>query len=384
MQVLSRAALLLDAVPAAVSPAAAETIARSAVLEAIDRGAIVKDDDRLREIYGLLRVGHYKTKPSDLETFLDATGVIWLALRYKNNYYGITISGIEEPVPEEKAQQLWLARCQVAANLTAQTLTRDAGMLEASTLRFVRVMRWCLHPNLRGYGLGERLLVESLNRLKSLSVDAVAAHFGATSWLIKLWLRQGARVVHLSHGCDPSSGQHSVSVLIPLTERGRRSCEILERKLQEELPELLSGPLADLAGDALRELLKAIECPKASFQDQLDSWSFAFGARSLSNCKIALRRVVLQSLQVPTESGDEFSFQDRKSDVKDGKLFLDLLQGRPILSEMQLRQALRHLPMIRDLHPCNQNNRAFAGFLRSITHFSVHFSRNAERMPAGS
>ena len=105
--------------------------------------------------------------------------------------------------------------------------------------------------------------MESLNRLKSLSVDAVAAHFGATSWLIKLWLRQGARVVHVSHGCDPSSGQHSVSVLIPLTERGRRLCEILEGKLQEELPELLSGPLADLAGDALRELLKAIECPKA-------------------------------------------------------------------------------------------------------------------------
>ncbi|CAE7758635.1 tmcA [Symbiodinium sp. KB8] len=363
LEVLSRAALLLDAVPAAVSPAAAETIARSAVLEAVDRGAIVKDDDRLKEIYGLLRVGHYKTKPSDLETFLDAKGVVWLALRYKNNYYGITISGTEEPVLEEKAQQLWLARCQVAANLTAQTLTRDAGILEASTLRFVRVMRWCLHPNLRGYGLGERLLVESLNRLKSLSVDAVAAHFGATSWLIKLWLRQGARVVHVSHGCDPSSGQHSVSVLIPLTERGRRLCEILEGKLQEELPELLSGPLADLAGDALRELLKAIECPKASFQDQLDSWSFAFGARSLSNCKIALRRVVLQSLQVLTESEDEFSFQDRKSNVKHGKLFLDLLQGRPILSEMQLRQALRHLPMIRDLHPCNQNYGASAGVM---------------------
>ena len=353
VQVLSRAALLLDAVPAAVSPTTAETIARSAVLEAIDRGAIVEDDDRLKEIYGLLRVGHYKTKPSDLETFLDATGVIWLALRYKNKYYGITISGTEEPVlQEERAQQLWLARCQVAANLTAQTLTRDAGILEASKLRFVRVMRWCLHPNLRGYGLGERLLVESLDRLKFLSVDAVAAHFGATSWLIKLWLRQGARVVHVSHGCDPSSGQHSVSVLIPLTERGRQSCEILERKFQEELPELLSGPLADLAGDALKELLKAIECPKASLQDQLDSWSFAFGARSLSNCKIALRRVVLQVL---TETGDEFGFsQGRKAEVKDGKLFLDLLQGRPIPSEMQLRQALRHLPMIRDLRPCNQ------------------------------
>ena len=93
-QVLSRAALLLDAAPKAVDHAAAETIARSAVLEVIDREAVVKDDSQLKELYGLLRVGHYKTKPSDLETFLDAKGIIWLALQYQSGYYGITISGM--------------------------------------------------------------------------------------------------------------------------------------------------------------------------------------------------------------------------------------------------------------------------------------------------
>ena len=345
-QVLSRAALLLDAAPAVVSPGAAEAIAKSALLEHVDVADIVNKDDRLKEIYGLLRVGHYKTKPSDLETFLDAKGIIWLALRYNNRYYGITISGIEEPVLDlEKAQQLWLARCQVPANLTAQTLTRDAGILEASKLRFARVMRWCLHPDLRGYGLGERLLDESLNHLKALPVDAVAAHFGATSWLIKLWLRQGAIVVYLSHGCDPSSGQHSVSVLIPLSERAKKVSQVLQERLQQQLPELLLGPLADLGGEALTELLKAIACRKASCQDRLDAWSFAFGARGLSNCKPALRCVVLEALQ-SGKSGDVSQ--------QDAKLFLDLLQGRPILSEGQLRQAVRQVPMIRDAGQCSQ------------------------------
>lgn len=54
-------------------------------------------------------------------------------------------------------------------------------------------------------------------------MDALAAHFGATAWLMKLWLRQGAEIVFVSHGCDPSSGQHSVSVLIPKTARAREA-----------------------------------------------------------------------------------------------------------------------------------------------------------------
>ena len=332
-QVLSRAALLLDAAPATVSQDKADTIAKSAVLEVVDQ-TVIDDDGRLKELYGLLRVGHYKTKPSDLETFLDAKGIIWLALRHESRYYGITISGIEEPVLDmDKAHSLWLARCQVAANLTAQTLTRDAGVLDAAKLRFARVMRWCLHPDLRRYGLGERLLEESLSHLKSLErVDAIAAHFGATSWLIKLWLRQGARVVHLSHGCDPSSGQHSVSVLIPLTEQAERVTEVLQMRLQQQLPELLLGPLADLAAEALQELLKEIGCRKADHQDQLDAWSFAFGARCLSNCKVGLRSVVLEALK----SGVAVTPQNTK-------LLIDLLQGRPVLSEGQLRQAVQQL-----------------------------------------
>ena len=188
--------------------------------------------------------------------------------------------GIEEPVEDlRKAQELWLGRCQVPQNLTAQTLSRDAGLLDASRLRYVRMMRWCLHPDLRGSGLGERLLRESLRHLKTEAVDAVAAHFGATAWLIKLWRRQGAEVVFVSHGCDPSSGQHSVSVLIPLSARAQRLTKLLQQKLVGELLELLSGPLADLEGDALKELLVSLPIGPDS-EDSIsasDVWGFAWG-----------------------------------------------------------------------------------------------------------
>eukprot|EP00438_Fugacium_kawagutii_P008949 Skav215545 [mRNA] locus=scaffold3091:2571:3065:+ [translate_table: standard] len=143
-------------------------VARQARVERVDREKL--QDQELKELYGLLRVGHYKTKPSDLHTFLDAKGIIWMGLKHEHKkYVGITISGIEEPVVDvEKAQQLWLGRCQLPASLTAQTLSRDAGLLEASQLRYCRMMRWCLHPGLRGYGLGECLLEQSLIQLRDL------------------------------------------------------------------------------------------------------------------------------------------------------------------------------------------------------------------------
>ena len=328
---MSRSALLLDAKPVELS--SREEVIKHAQVERVDREELLEQS--LKEIYGLLRIGHYKTKPSDLETFLDAAGIIWLGLMHNQKCMGITISGIEEPVEDAgKAQQLWLGRCQVPQNLTAQTLSRDAGVLEASSLRYVRMMRWCLHPQLRGSGLGERLLQQSLRHLKAVDgIDAVAAHFGATSWLMKLWRRQGAEIVFVSHGCDPSSGQHSISVLIPMSERAKQLTKLLQRQLVRDLLELLQGPLADLEGDALKELLVALPS-EAEQCITSETWSFAWGARSLSHCRQALRRTICRALRC----GRTLRLNPREE-----RLLLDLLHGKPILSEDKLRAVVRKL-----------------------------------------
>ena len=162
---LARSAMLLDAAPATLRSQNRETVAQEAQVERVEREKL--QEEELKKLYGLLRIGHYKTKPSDLETFLDAKGIIWLSLKSADQHVGLTISGIEEPVEDSaKAEELWLGRRQVPQNLSAQILSRDAGILEASQLRFVRMMRWCLHPELRGYGLGEQLLEQSLVHLK--------------------------------------------------------------------------------------------------------------------------------------------------------------------------------------------------------------------------
>ena len=330
---LARSAMLLDAAPATLRSQNRETVAQEAQVERVEREKL--QEEELKKLYGLLRIGHYKTKPSDLETFLDAKGIIWLSLKSADQHVGLTISGIEEPVEDAaKAEELWLGRRQVPQNLSAQILSRDAGILEASQLRFVRMMRWCLHPELRGYGLGERLLEQSLVHLKmEKNVDAVAAHFGATSWLMKLWLRH-AFIVFVSHNCDPSSGQHSVSVLIPLSDAAEKLVTRLQRRLVLQIFDLLCGPLSDLDGDAVKELLKALPLQEVDLETISDAWSFAFGARALSHCKHGLCRTVYRALMCARTCG---------LPKKEEEVLLALLQGRPIRSQDQLRQIVRKL-----------------------------------------
>ena len=56
------------------------------------------------------------------------------------------------------------------------------------------------HPTCQHPGLGSELLSRSLPELEAIEgADAIAAHFGATPWLLKLWRSNGAQLAPLSH-----------------------------------------------------------------------------------------------------------------------------------------------------------------------------------------
>lgn len=107
-------------------------------------------------------------RPSDSEIFLDSPGMRWVTLRYGAHAVGLTVSAMEEPMRDTAvAEALWLRRRKVAGHLTVQTLAREAGFWEASTLRYARMMRLCVHPAAQKRGFGRLLLEESLRVLRA-------------------------------------------------------------------------------------------------------------------------------------------------------------------------------------------------------------------------
>ncbi|CAE8635681.1 unnamed protein product [Polarella glacialis] len=346
---LADAALMLDAQPA---PAEAVEGVRpeSVSFEQLDAVHLVSRQGaslELERIFGLLRCSHYKTKPSDLQCFLECPGVRWYVLRYNGEVVGVTIVGIEDAISESKvAEAVYLRQRRAPGQLIAQILSTEAGFLEATSYRFVRVLRLCIHPAAQRRGLGALLLQETLRDLRELEgIDAMGACFGATPWLLRLWRQVGARLVWVAHGSEPSSGHHSATVLIPISPRSQSLLTRLQERLALQLPELLLGPLNHLDSSMLSCLLGSLPvpggCPEdedaPNPQDVADVRSFAWGARNLSCCRYALVRAALCALRPPrVELAARFEME-----------VMDLLQGRPT-NDSLLRQAFRELPWARN------------------------------------
>merc|ERR1712008_204183 len=116
----------------------------------------------------------------------------------------------------------------------------------------------------------------------------------------------------------------------------------IQTRLAQQLPELLSGgPLQHLDADTLAELLASLPPPAGCHgvdhepckQDCADVRSFAWGARTVSTCRYALTRAVLNVLRPPRQQLGAHA----------DRVIMDLLQNRPV-PERVLRQVARRLP----------------------------------------
>mmetsp|Transcript_84673 Transcript_84673/g.236312 ORF Transcript_84673/g.236312 Transcript_84673/m.236312 type:complete len:241 (+) Transcript_84673:3-725(+) len=209
----------------------------------------------------------------------------------------------------------------------------------------MRIMRLCVHPAVQRRGIGMRLLRRAIEESRlAPGVDTVGACFGATAMLLKFWRAAGAHLVWLGHGCEPCSGHHSATVLVPCSERAENLVRRLQARFAFQLPDFLLGPLSHIELDILAEILASLPppngCPsdgeQPSEQDLADLRSFALGARQLSSCRYALVRAALAALRPPRQPFDSHA----------AKLLMDLLQGRE-LHEGLLRKLSRELPWSR-------------------------------------
>ncbi|CAK0794747.1 unnamed protein product, partial [Prorocentrum cordatum] len=345
LEALANAALLLEARPVDAE-AVADTVPENVVFEELDRGQLCQPDGlELNSVFGLLRDGHYKTRPSDVSFFLDSPDITMFVLRRSGHIVGLTVVSVEEPVDDpQAAEELFLRQRKMAQNLLAQTLSAEAGLRRAAGLRYARVLRLCVHAALQRRGLGARLLQETLGRAGATAgVDALGACFGATPWLLKLWRGTGARLAWLAHGRDPSSGRHSAAVLVPLSAAAEGLAQRLQERLALRLPEFLCGPLATLDASTLAEVLAALPPPRGcppeggapSEEDADEVWSFGHGARSASVCRDALVRAMLCALRPPR----------LPLDTRSEQVLMDFLQNRSAPRDETLaRQVARKLP----------------------------------------
>ena len=258
--------LLLDARPP-VEPLVADATPETCEYRTFTAEDLLTDEHRLREVFGLLVLAHYRTEPDDLARLLDAPNVAVRALLHDGHVAAVALLAREGGLDAGLRRRMYGGE-RVRGNMLPDLLTSQLRDEAAGEPVGARVLRIATHHAVRSRGLGSRLLDEVATEMERGGpwparggVDYLGVGYGATPDLLRFWRENGFRSVHLSTTRNDRSGEHSALMIRPLSDAGRelhdRSAEFLVRRL----PSVLADALDGCDPDVVRGVLAATDAP---------------------------------------------------------------------------------------------------------------------------
>jgi len=254
LEALVNRALLLDARPAAdrdLAGADGDTCDHAL----LDRDQLAGDEASLSQLFGLLVLAHYQTRPLDLRHLLDGPNLQVQVLRHRGQIAATALVAREGGLSPDLARDVFEGRRRPQGHLLPQTLSAHAGLRDAPGLRWARVIRIAVHPIVQGRGLGRRLMSHIAAQARIDRLDGLGVSFGATPDLLGFWSACGLMPVHLGTRRNAASGAHAAVVLLGLTPAGTALTRQASTRFRRRFPTLLAGPFRHLEPDLAAELL---------------------------------------------------------------------------------------------------------------------------------
>ena len=196
----------------------------------------------LKKWYGIYVLAHYRNRPNDLAIILDAPHHSARALASGSEPL-VSIQLAEEGRLEDDVIEGIIARERdVPGHMIPSRILMYYGLRGFARLWGWRIVRIATHPALQRRGLGSRALREVCREAMERGMDWVGSGFGASEELLRFWIRNGFTPIHLSPTRNQVSGEYSVFVAKPLTERA----EAMVRQLNLEMKKRVLQSLHDI------------------------------------------------------------------------------------------------------------------------------------------
>ena len=288
-------ALMLDAVPASEEFLVGIELDQCEFVS-LPQQQLIKDDQALSDLFGLLILAHYRTRPFDLRHLLDGPNIEIYGLKYHGRVIATVLTALEGGIDSELEEAIWLGKRRVRGHLIPQSLSNHSGVQETVQYQGLRVIRIAVHPSIQAQGLGSFML-EKLSEEASLrGLDYLGSSFGATSDLIPFWKKADYAPVRTGLTREASSGCYSVIVLKPVSERFNPIMDELRSRFYASFILLLPDVLREMDPDLVRLLLQGhSESSGWSFtgRDSKDLKSFAYSDRLYESCLPAIRSLLI-------------------------------------------------------------------------------------------
>ncbi len=215
----------------------------------------LKDEDRLRQFFGIYVQAHYRNEPDDLGMMMDAPHHFIRALALRNGKIVVSVELAEEGGLSDDIIDLVVKGLKLPGNVIPDRLIKYWGLTEFAKLKGWRIIRIATHPDLQGRGLGSEMLRKIEEEARQKGLDWVGVGFGVSAQLLRFWIRNGYMPVHISPERNPVSGEYSVLLVKPLNEIARETIVYANREFRRRLLNSLHGPYHDLEPDVVRLLL---------------------------------------------------------------------------------------------------------------------------------
>jgi tRNA(Met) cytidine acetyltransferase len=299
LEAFSFDALLLNAEAVAddtVSEATSETVQFSQ----LTADKLSANEELLHQVYGLMALAHYRTRPSDLEMLLDDDGVSCYALLYQGNVVACAWLIEEGNLDASLSTAIFEGTRRPNGDLIPQSLLAHSGIETAGQYRYQRIARIAVHPSLQQKGLGS-VLIEKLSTVLGDECDCLGASFAAQQGLIHFWLKSGFRLVRLGQHQDDVSGSHALMMLKPCSMQGQQLISTTQHRLQQQWPFLLQHTYKKVDVELLTLISQQLKLePQAlTNEEQADVIAFAKAMRAYESSQYSLWRWGLQNINQP-------------------------------------------------------------------------------------
>ena len=323
------------------------------IVQEVDRTTLLKDKDKVDALFSLLVFAHYRTSPSDFKYILDDEKIRIYSLEYNGRILGVAVINQEGSFDASLSTAIYRGKRRPKGHLLAQTLCFHGGSEQAATLKYSRVMRIAIHPEIQQKGLGSYLLEQTLKREKKLGMDVIGSSFSATVPLLDFWNRAGLSLLRMGFSRDHVTASHSAVVAKALTSNGEKVIDDLLLKFTRNILFWLRGPLSGVSIE-INEYISAFAVDDGVEHvnefDLEDVLSYARFNRNYDACMPAITRYVNSMLPFSDGIKDKLSESElliiclSVQHMNDWKMIVNETEANgKAQADSMLRSALDHL-----------------------------------------
>jgi len=251
----------------------------------------------LKQVYRLMNAAHYRSRPSDLRMLMENPDLVLIVACSAEQVIGAVLLNIEGGLDEALCEEIFLGRRRPRGHLLAQMLTAQAGIRNFAKYRGIRVQRIAVAEACRRQGLGTRLLERARVFGQQNSFAYLGASFALDPTSAGFWQQAQFSLVHVSYGRGKSSGEHSIAVLHPLKPALDADVQLMQQRIQQQLPIWMTQFLQTMDAAQVVALLRF-----AGFDAELNELeqreidAFARGNKGFELCFVSLQKYVMHCI----------------------------------------------------------------------------------------